>query len=82
MSVCAVDQRKVRRAADELAERPDVIGPTVLAPGEGPHHGWSLEATVVDTGFDQTILGILSEHELRLHPQPSQGDLERLVATV
>lgn len=78
----AENAARARRAAAALEDCPSAVGVDVLDPDTGQHGRWSLEATIVDAGLPPEVTGVVAEYGLQLHPQPSQGDLERLVATV
>lgn len=78
----AENAARARRAAVALEDCPAAVGVDILDPDTGQHGRWSIEATIVDDGLPPTVTGIVAEYGLQLHPQPSQGDLERLVATV
>lgn len=78
----AENAARARRAAAALEDCPTAVGVDVLDPDTGQRGQWTIEATIVDDGLPPTVTGIVAEYGLHLHQQPSQTDLERLVASV
>ena len=80
---CSVSERKrIEYAAVSLRRLVPTAGVDVLAPAEGQHHGWSLEATLANVECVQSdVYGALLSEDLDLQLVQPRGEHYVVVAT-
>lgn len=81
---CVVESRRaVQRAADQLAAEPAVIATDTVPPAKGQTDAWSVEAVIRSPdGIPPGVHRVLAVEGLFSRPQPTRGDVHRIVATV
>lgn len=81
---CVVEARRaVQRAADQLGEEPAVIDADTVPPTKGQTDGWSVEVVLRSPdGIPPGVHRVLAVEGLFSRPQPTRGDVHRIVATV
>lgn len=81
---CSVGERKrIQYAASSLRRLVPTAGVDVLAPAEGQHHAWSLEATFANVECVRSdVYGALLSEDLDLQLVKPRGEHYVVIATV
>jgi|GEM_PF-3896780 len=72
---------RIRAAADALRAHPRVLAVDTLAPGTGPHTGWTLEATLDTSTCWPGVLRTLADKRLHVREARPRGTGYHVVAT-
>lgn len=82
MTCTVLDRKRVKWAAESLRRMIPTAGVDVLAPGEGEHPGWTLEATLSDVdSVRSNVYGALLSEDLDLQLVQPRGEHYVVIAT-